>query len=39
VEEGGAVLGHGVAGLIPWGIGRRGWTGCVGYVGFHNCYI
>ena len=35
VEEDGDVLGHGVAGLILWRIGRRGWTGCVGYVGFH----
>jgi len=39
VEEGGDVLGHRVAGLILWGIGRRGWTGCVGYVGFHASYI
>ena len=35
VEEGGDVLGHGVAGLILWRIGRRGWTGCVGYVACH----
>ena len=35
VEEGGDVLGHGGAGLILWRIGRRGWTG---YVGFHDSY-
>jgi hypothetical protein len=27
--------GHGAAGLILWRIGRRGWTG---YVGFHVGY-
>ena len=27
VEQGGDVLGHGGAGLIPWRIGRRGWMG------------
>jgi hypothetical protein len=37
VEEGRDVLGHGrgFAGLILGWIGRRGWTGCGGYVGFH----
>jgi hypothetical protein len=35
VEEGADVLGHGSAGAILWRIGRRGWTGCIGYVGFH----
>jgi hypothetical protein len=35
VEDGGDVLGHGDAGLILWRIGRRGWTG---YVGFHVSY-
>ena len=36
VEQGGDVLGHGrgLAGLILGRIGRRGWTGC---VGFHIC--
>ena len=38
VEEGGDVLGHGVAGAILRRIGRRGWTGRVGYVGFHGSY-
>ena len=37
VEEEADVLehGHGAAGLILWRIGRRGWTG---YVGFHVGY-
>jgi hypothetical protein len=26
-----------VAGMILGRIGRRGWTGSVGYVGFHVC--
>ncbi len=30
VEHGCDVLGHGGAGLILWGIWRRGWTGCIG---------
>ena len=34
-EDDGDVLGHDVAGLILGRIGRRGWTGCVGYVAFH----
>ena len=32
VEDDGDVIGHGGAGLILWRIGRRGWSG---YVGFH----
>jgi hypothetical protein len=39
VEEDCDVLGHGVAGAILRRIGRRGWTGCGGYVGFHVSYI
>ena len=35
VEQGCNVLGHGVAGVILWRIGRRGGMGCIGYVGFH----
>ena len=35
-EEGCDVLGHDVAELILWRIGRRGWTGC---VNFHVRYI
>ena len=37
VEDGGDILGHGrgFAGLILRRIGRRDWTGCGGYVGFH----
>ena len=38
VEEDCDVLGHGVAGVILRRIGRRGWIGCVGYVGFHVCH-
>ena len=38
VEDEGDVLGHGAAGLILGWIGRRGWTGSGGYVGFHVCY-
>jgi hypothetical protein len=36
VEQEGDVLGHGAAGLILRRIGRRGWTGS---VGFHVCYV
>jgi len=34
VEDEVDVLGHGAAGLILGRIGRRGWPGCVRYVGF-----
>jgi hypothetical protein len=35
MEHEGDASGHGLAGLILWGIGRRGWTGRVRRVGFH----
>jgi hypothetical protein len=36
VQEEGDVLGHGPAGVILLRIGRRGWSGS---VGFHVCYV
>jgi hypothetical protein len=38
VEEDGKVAGHGAAGVILLGIGRRSGLGRVWYVGFHVCY-
>jgi hypothetical protein len=35
VEDEGDVLGHGAAGVTLRWIGRRGWMGCVRYIGFH----
>jgi hypothetical protein len=36
VEHEGDASGHGVAGPIRWGIGRRGWPGRGGCIGFHS---